>query len=72
MEDFVSSLIDGTRNASEIENARKVLASAKPAKAKVRYFPRNERASEVATLIGIEVTEDDVFGVYRTAYHLGM
>lgn len=72
MTDFVSSLINGTRNQDELEHARRVLSAHKPAKRRVRYFPRNERVSDVATEIGVEVTDDDTFAVYRTAYHLGM
>lgn len=71
MTDFVASLIDGTRNQAELANARRFLAG-KATKRRVRYFPRHEQASEVATLTGVEATADDTFAVFKTAHHLGM
>lgn len=72
MNDFVASLIDGSRHEAEKAEAKRLMAAGRTAKKRIRYFPRQEKVSELATLTGVIETADDTFAVYRTAHHLGM
>lgn len=72
MNSFAASLIDGSRHQEQMAQAKRLMAAGRPAKRRVSYFPQIEKASDLATLTGVQVTDDDTFAVYRTAHHLGL